>query len=98
MPDFTPSRLTIARMRRGLTKRDLAALVNVTPRVITAYESAEYAPANDTLVLIAQALGFHREFFFGPPVDVSIPDGASFRSLSTMTGAEKATVLAAAVI
>jgi DNA-binding XRE family transcriptional regulator len=40
---FNPSRLTVARKRRGLTKSELAARIDVEWRSVSGYEAGEYA-------------------------------------------------------
>ena len=56
---FNPSRLTLARKRRGWTKRKLAAAVGVTDRTVLFWEKeGEINPAEKTLPLVADALGF----------------------------------------
>lgn len=46
---FTPSRLTLARERRGNTKRELAEALGVSDRIVSAWEAAEKEPGLDTL-------------------------------------------------
>ena len=46
---INPSRLELARRRRGLSKTKLAALVNLEPRTIAAYEKGEFAPSRKHL-------------------------------------------------
>src|SRR6185312_6354466 len=92
---FTPGRLSLARKRRGLTKKRLAELVGVTPRTILRYEIGEIAPTEETLLKIAQVLLFPVEFFHAPDVDEPIQDAASFRSLTAITAAERGAALAA---
>src|SRR5260364_66791 len=41
---FNPSRLTLARKRRGLTMLKLASLIGVESRSISAYEKDEFRP------------------------------------------------------
>jgi len=51
---LNPERIQIARMRRGLTKVQLAQRINVTARTITKYET-EAAPASAAAALSAVA-------------------------------------------
>ena len=62
---FNPTRLSLARKRRGLTMTKLAAAVGVEPRSISAYEKGELAPEEDRLAKLSSVLGFPEEFFFG---------------------------------
>jgi Zn-dependent peptidase ImmA (M78 family)/transcriptional regulator with XRE-family HTH domain len=86
---FNPSRLTLARKRRGINKTKLAAKIGVDLRSISGYEDGEYAPDDEPLSLIAKHLGFPREFFFGPDLSALRPDWASFRSLTRMTASQR---------
>jgi Zn-dependent peptidase ImmA (M78 family)/DNA-binding XRE family transcriptional regulator len=92
---FTPGRLSLARKRRGLTKKGLAQRVGVTPRAILRYEIGETAPQDDTLAKIAGVLQFPVAFFHADDVDEPTPDAASFRSLTAMTAASRDASLAA---
>jgi Zn-dependent peptidase ImmA (M78 family)/DNA-binding XRE family transcriptional regulator len=91
---FTPGRLSLARKRRGLTKKRLAELVGVTPRTILRYEIGEIAPQDETLAKIARILQFPVEFFHASDVDEPLEDAASFRSLAAITAAERDAALA----
>ncbi|MFM9846030.1 MAG: helix-turn-helix domain-containing protein [Hyphomicrobiaceae bacterium] len=95
---FNPSRLTLARKRRGMSKTLLAKAIGVDLRSISAFEDAEYAPASDTLAALARALRFPPDFFVGPDVDVPSAETASFRSLSRRTAAQRDAALGAGAI
>lgn len=56
------------RLKKNMTKKELAALVNVTPMAITYYESGERRPGIDTIKALAKAL------------DVKVADFLSNRS------------------
>lgn len=86
---FTPSRLGLARRRRGLTKKHLAELVGVSDRAITAYEAGEMLPQRDTLEQIARVLEFPMAFFSGPDLEEIPTEAASFRSMARMTASQK---------
>jgi Zn-dependent peptidase ImmA (M78 family)/DNA-binding XRE family transcriptional regulator len=86
---FNPTRLSVARKRRGLTKSDLARKIGIDLRSVTAYESGEYPPRVDTTEQIARALEFPPEFFEGNDLDVPQSDTASFRALSKMTATQR---------
>ena len=60
---FTPSRLTLARKRRRLTKKGLAESVGVTPHSILRYESGEMEPGDDVLQRLSPVLDFPEKFF-----------------------------------
>jgi Zn-dependent peptidase ImmA (M78 family)/DNA-binding XRE family transcriptional regulator len=95
---FTPSRLSLARRRRGLTKKRLAELVGVTVRSIVAHESGAIVPSPDTIAHLSRVLRFPVEFFSGPDLEEPNPDGASFRALTSMTAAQRDSALAAGVL
>lgn len=95
---FNPSRLTLARKRRGLTMIKLAAAVDVEPRSISAYEKGEFGPEADRLTLLSRVLRFPEAFFFGDDLDEPTPDIASFRALSKMTARQRDTALGAGAI
>lgn len=95
---FNPTRLTLARKRRGMSKTLLAKTVGVDLRSISAFEDAEYAPAPDTLKALASSLRFPLAFFSGRDVDVPSVETASFRSLSRRTASQRDAALGAGAI
>ena len=95
---YNPSRLLLARKRRGLTMTRLAALIGVEPRSISAYEKGEFNPDQERLNRIAKVLQFPASFFLGDDLDELSPDIASFRALSRMTAAQRDTALGAGAI
>ena len=95
---FNPSRLTLARKRRGLTMTKLAAQVGLELRSISAYEKGEFKPEPDRLAAVAKVLRFPEAFFFGDDLDEPTPDVASFRSLSKMTAGQRDTALGAGAV
>ena len=97
---FTPSRLAVARARRGLTKRKLAEAARLSERIVAAYENpkAEAAPQPDTLERIARVLRFPVKFFERPEIDMIAPTGASFRAMSRMTAAQRGRALASGAL
>lgn len=97
-PRFNPSRLTLARRRRGLTMTRLAELVGVEPRSVSAYENGEFTPDPHRLERLAKALHFPATFFAGDDLEQLSPDIASFRALSKMTAAKRDMALGAGTI
>src|SRR5216683_3121601 len=61
---FNPTRFTVARKRKGLTKIELARQAGVALRSIKAYELGEYPPSEDALAKIVSVSGFPLDFFF----------------------------------
>ena len=99
---FNPSRLSVARRRRGYTKTQLARQANLSVRSITAYEAGQTEPEEETLVQLADCLSFPVSFFCAEDLAELPSDTVSFRSLSKLTAskqhqAETAAVLALAV-
>jgi Zn-dependent peptidase ImmA (M78 family)/DNA-binding XRE family transcriptional regulator len=86
---FTPSRLTVARKRRGLTKIELARQIGVEWRSVSGYEAGEYPPSGETLTKIATTLKFPIAFFSGEDLEEPEPDITSFRALKKMTAAQR---------
>lgn len=91
---FNPQRLSLARKRRRLTSKGFAELIGMSPVTVTRLEKANNEPESETVDLIAKALGFPREFFFGDDIDDLAKDAASFRSLTSMTARERDAALA----
>lgn len=87
--EFNRQRLTIARQKRGLTKTRLAAAAEVTTRSITAWESGETEPTDETLRALAHTLRFPKEFFLADALDVPDVAAVSFRALSSMTAGKR---------
>jgi Zn-dependent peptidase ImmA (M78 family)/DNA-binding XRE family transcriptional regulator len=95
---FNGKRLGIARKRRLLNKRGLAAEVRVSEYTILRYEAGKTLPAEDIVALIAKTLRFPISFFFGDDIDEPLGDTASFRSQTSMTAAIRDAALAAGSI
>jgi Zn-dependent peptidase ImmA (M78 family) len=91
---FNPSRLTLARRRRGWTKKKLAEVTRLSERIITAYEAGEKTPSAATLELLGEQLEFPSGFFDRPDLDAVSERGASFRSMSRMPAARRDRALA----
>src|SRR6266568_599951 len=95
---FTPSRLTIARMRRRFSKKDLAEAVGLTPHAILRYEGGENVPTLLVMQRLARVLEFPVDFFFDPEIEAPHEDAASFRSMSAMSARERDAALAAGAL
>lgn len=98
MAEFTPSRLALARKRRGFTKKALAASAGLSLRSVTGYESGSQEPTEATIAELAKALEFPIAFFSGPdPQDLST-ERASFRALTKMTATQRNQTLSAGAL
>tara|TARA_R100001143_G_scaffold62552_1_gene66121 strand:- start:1640 stop:2716 length:1077 start_codon:yes stop_codon:yes gene_type:complete len=96
---FNPSRLTLARKRRGLSGRELADLAGLTAVHISRIEQGKAENIEpSTVESLAKALKFPLDFFYGPDIELPSKDAASFRSLSTMTARERDAALSAGAI
>lgn len=99
MSEINPSQITFARVRRRLTKAQLAKELGVTSRSIQNYETGSSAPDSETLAKMAKLLNFPQQFFC---IEESMPiigeHAASFRSLSKMSDAMKNCALSAGAI
>lgn len=93
-----PTRLELARRRRGISKTRLAQLVGVELRTISAYEKGEFSPSAETLATLARELHFPVDFFFGPDLEIPNTRIASFRALSRMSAGERDAALGAGAI
>ena len=93
-----PSRMALARMRRGFTKARLARMLGRQPRSISAFENGEFPPSSETLVELADVLRFPTSFFFGSDVEPPNADSVSFRALSRMKASERNAALGASGI
>jgi transcriptional regulator with XRE-family HTH domain len=85
--EFNPSRLALARRRRGLSKTTLAEKTGISVRSLGYYEStaSHVAPSDEHVTILAGTLELPVEFFFGPDVEGIVSSSASFRSLKSMT-------------
>ncbi len=93
-----PTRLRLARKRRGFTQTALATKIGVIRRAVVAHEAGTYPPAPETLDKIVDVLRFPREFFFGDDLDLPALDTGSFRSMSKMTAAQRDMALSQAAL
>jgi Zn-dependent peptidase ImmA (M78 family)/DNA-binding XRE family transcriptional regulator len=84
-----PSRIALARKRRGLNQTAFARKLGVIRRAVVAYESGEYSPSEDTFRQMQSLLQFPREFFFGEDIEEPDVETGSFRSMKAMTAAQR---------
>lgn len=95
---FNPSRLTLARQRRGLTKTKLAAAVGLSVRTVSAYEAGEIVPSDESVGALSRELKFPIDFFHLESAEIPSADAVSFRALSSMTARQRDAVLGAGAI
>lgn len=78
---FNGERLTLARQLAGLKKSHLAALIEMSPASVTAWESGAKQPNRATVAKLALALEVEPQFFAGgSPARVNKPHFRSLRS------------------
>jgi Zn-dependent peptidase ImmA (M78 family)/DNA-binding XRE family transcriptional regulator len=93
---FNGSRLTLARKRRQLTKKELAERAQLTPLTVTRLETGGTPePGSDTVRSLAQALNYPAEFFYLGDSEALDVNAVSFRSLSSLTARQRDAALAA---
>ena len=99
MSEINPKQIAFARVRRRLTKAQLAKELGVTSRSLQNYETGASSPDLELLARIAKLLKFPQQFFF---IDEDMPEikehAVSFRKLSKMTDAMKGCAFAAGAI
>lgn len=98
MEEFNPSRLSLARKRRGFTKNDLSRATDLSLKSLTTYEKGTQRPTALTVARLADALNFPVEFFMGPDLDQPPEGGASYRALSRMTARQQGQAEASATL
>ena len=91
---FNPTRLSLARRRRKLTKKGLAEAVGFDQKTIIRYESGEIEPPTESLAVLATALDFPEGFFSGPDIDEPPTEAVSFRSLKALLVRDRYAALA----
>lgn len=64
-PKLIAKRIRTKRTELGLTQKDLAEQVGVTPPAINRFEKGEKSPSVDTLLKLAKALGVSTDFLLG---------------------------------
>ncbi|WJY59334.1 hypothetical protein CAFEL_07885 [Corynebacterium afermentans subsp. lipophilum] len=93
---ISPSRITVARLRRGLTKAELAANLDIAPATLSRWED-EGPPPSRTESLIEQleaALGFTAGYFISEELEVPSMDSTLFRAGSRATQRQKSVAVA----
>jgi Zn-dependent peptidase ImmA (M78 family)/transcriptional regulator with XRE-family HTH domain len=85
--EFNPSRLALARRRRGLSKTTLAQKTGISVRSLGYYEStvSHIPPSEEHVAILAEKLELPTEFFYGADVEEITTNAASFRSWKTLT-------------
>jgi Zn-dependent peptidase ImmA (M78 family) len=95
---FNATRLTLARMRLGLTRPKLADASDVSLRSITDFENGVREPSEESLEKLAATLRVPRAFFERDTIEPVPVAAVSFRKLSKATVARRDAVLASAAL
>ena len=90
---FNPKRFSLARRRRGLTKREIAESMGVSERSVSAYEKGDQEPDPSNVQRMAKALNFPQPFFYAPDPEELTIGIASFRSMSKMSARQRDSAL-----
>lgn len=87
---FDGARLTQARRLAGLTKKDLASKIDVTPAAVGQYEAGGIRPRPEQVRRIAEVLGMPATFFTAGRPRAALDTGAvHFRSLRSAPARER---------
>jgi len=95
---LNPSRLTLVRRRKGLTKIAFAEKIGVDRKSVQAYEAGTSIPSEETMARILAVSGFPLEFFIGDDLEEPTSDSGSFRSMSKMTAPQRDMALSQAAL
>jgi Zn-dependent peptidase ImmA (M78 family)/DNA-binding XRE family transcriptional regulator len=93
---FAPSRLALARQRRGMTLVSLASEIGITAQSRSNAENGRQNPSAATIEKIATALSFPVEFFNAPDLEELQDVQLSFRARSKTSNKAKAAVRSSA--
>ncbi|MFE5544745.1 ImmA/IrrE family metallo-endopeptidase [Streptomyces sp. SID5770] len=91
---FTPSRLAIARKRRGMTLVELGDRVGVSSQSLSNYERGRQVPSAPTLRSLAGVLDFPLGFFSAPDLDEIDGKSVNFRARSKLAASTREAALA----
>lgn len=91
---FTPSRLTLARKRRGMTLVELGHRVGVSSQSASNYERGRQQPSNSTLQKISEVLNFPESFFSAGDIDEIDSRSVNFRARSKLAAYTREAALA----
>lgn len=94
--EIEPSRLSLARRRKGWSRPELSKKSGIPARTIAAWEAGERQPTTDNFRPVARALEFPMAFFTGSPVERLNPEGVSFRAITKMTAGQRDSAIGSA--
>jgi Zn-dependent peptidase ImmA (M78 family)/DNA-binding XRE family transcriptional regulator len=89
----TPSRITLARKRRGMTIVELSRKLGVSAQSLSNYEHGRQSPSDETLTKIADVLGFPSDFFTSTDLEEIPSEAVAFRARSKLTAGRRGVAL-----
>lgn len=95
-PRISPSRITAARLRRGLTKAELATNLDIAPSTLSRWENEGPPPSRTESVIehLEAALGFPAGYFVSEELEIPSMDSTLFRAGSRATQRQKSVAIA----
>lgn len=96
--EFNPRRMSLARRRRGVSQRELAALLGCDERSVRKWENGERTPTESFLHLLADKIDFPIEFFSRGDFEEVPAETVSFRALSKTKAASRDRAIAGGVM
>lgn len=91
---FNPTRLKLARKRRGLSKKQLTEITHLSIQTLSDWENGKAIPKSDNLEELAKVLNFPLGFFSGQTIDELPLEKVSFRALTKMKSSTRDAVTA----
>lgn len=93
---ISPSRITVARLRRGLTKAELAANLDIAPATLARWENDGPPPPHTESILerLESSLGFTAGYFVSEEIEIPATDSTLFRAGSRATRRQKSVAVA----
>ena len=91
---FSASRLTVARCRRGLTKRALAEMIDHSAQSLTNYEDKARQPPTDVVQRLSFALGFPPSYFYESDLHLVGAETVTFRARRSLKSSMRDKALA----
>lgn len=93
---ISASRITVARLRRGLTKAELAANLDIAPATLARWENDGPPPPHTESILerLESSLGFTAGYFVSEELEIPATDSTLFRAGSRATRRQKSVAVA----
>ncbi len=92
---FNNSRLKLARIRRSITKKELAEKLNLSIQTLSDWETGKTVPKFDNIIDVAKILNFPVEFFEkDEQISILEPQKVTFRALTKMKACDRDMALA----